>query len=61
MEALGKQDPDISNASYWHFGIKKGQNEGCELLDIYFEGAVWSGCAVLSTGAAVRNTCPYTE
>lgn len=40
METFGKQDPDISYASYEHFGRKKGQNEVCELLDIFFEGAV---------------------
>lgn len=39
MEAFGKQDPDVSNASYEQFGTKKGQNEVCELLDIFFEGA----------------------
>lgn len=36
----------------WHMqvtgtGTKKGQNEVCELLHICFEGAAWSGCAVL--------------
>lgn len=47
MEAFGKQDPEVfSYASYEHFGTKKGLNEVCELLDIFFEGAVSSGCAI---------------
>lgn len=49
MEALGKEDPDISYASYEHFGTRKGQNEVCELLDTFLGGAAWSGCAALST------------